>query len=382
MVADYVAEENYETCLIYGHYDVQPAEKSEGWKSEPFRLAERSGRLYGRGVVDNKGQVLIHILTAFKLAKKNRLAYNIRFMIEGNEETGSPRLASFIKDHKTLLKPDFIMISDGEIEGKTPTIELGFRGTFNVTLKVSTSDRELHSGLFGGVAPNAGLELARILSSMYDSDGSLSIKELFESALPLPKDAVKRNKELKFDLKSFLKLTGGKKAIVSRKYDFYTRLGLLPAVEVTGVKLGYIGEGYRNSIPSVALAKINFRTAPHQEPKRVLNSFKNFLKSVVPKHVDWSLEEGQIHKGSLLKADNSYIRKAEDAMNKAYGHSVQYKYCGATLPIVSDIAEILNVPQVMAPLANEDCRMHAANENFSLWHLGKAFNFSELFLGQ
>jgi acetylornithine deacetylase/succinyl-diaminopimelate desuccinylase-like protein len=155
-----------ETVLVYGHYDVQPAAKSDGWASDPFTLTERKGRLYGRGVVDNKGQNLIHVFTVCELIKEKKLAYNVKFMIEGNEETANPDMEALVKKHKKLLKSDTIVISDGEIPGSTPTLDASLRGGFNVTVKVRTGKNNLHSGLSGGVAPRElSPELSQIVKA-------------------------------------------------------------------------------------------------------------------------------------------------------------------------------------------------------------------------
>ena len=149
VLASYAADPSYKTVLIYGHYDVQPASKDEGWDNEPFELAERDGRLIARGAIDNKGQVLAHLVNVFELLKGKNLRYNVKFMIEGNEETGSPHLEGFIQDNQELLKTDFVMISDGEISGGVQNLEVAFRGGFNSALTISVGTQDLHSGLYG-----------------------------------------------------------------------------------------------------------------------------------------------------------------------------------------------------------------------------------------
>src|SRR6185369_1034482 len=158
-----------ETVLIYGHYDVQPAEKSDGWSADPFTLREGKGRLYGRGIVDNKGQFLVHVATVLNLIKRKELKYNVKFILEGNEETGSPNLGKIIESHKKELKSDLIIVSDGEIAGDTPTVEASFRGSFSTTVKYVTAKNNLHSGIYGGAVPNAAYELTKLVSKIYDN---------------------------------------------------------------------------------------------------------------------------------------------------------------------------------------------------------------------
>src|SRR3990172_3910609 len=168
--------------LIYGHYDVQPAQKSDGWKAEHFTLTEAKGKLIGRGVVDNKGQILAHIVTAIELSKAKTLAYNIKFLIEGNEETSNPDLSALMKKNKTKLTCDMLVVSDGELTNNKPTIEVSLRGGFNCKLTYKTGKNNLHSGIFGGGVPNAGAEMIKFLSNLIEEDNSIKYAEFYRRA--------------------------------------------------------------------------------------------------------------------------------------------------------------------------------------------------------
>ena len=168
--ASYVVDESYKTALIYGHYDVQPASIEDGWFSEPFNLTEKDNRFYARGVADNKGQFLVYLITITNLIKTNNLKYNIKFIIEGNEESGSPNLHKFLEDYKETLKSDFVLFSDGELTSGVPTIDIGFRGVLNLTLTIQTSQKDNHSGLYGGAVPNPVVVFADIVSKIYKNN--------------------------------------------------------------------------------------------------------------------------------------------------------------------------------------------------------------------
>src|SRR3989344_49433 len=230
-----------ETVLIYGHYDVQPAQKEDGWKTDPFILTEKQGRLYGRGATDNKGQILTHLYSIAGLIKENRLSYNVTFFIEGNEETGSPNLSKFIRKYKKELECDCVMISDGALAPENlPALECSFRGVANMEVILETALDDVHSGLFGGVTPNAAEELAKIVGSLTDLVG---------------------------------KKNGFK--VKTTRYD--KRVGLDRTVEVTGFSSGYTGTGFRNSIPCKAVAKLNLRSKPNEDPNDFVKEVKKYI---------------------------------------------------------------------------------------------------------
>lgn len=382
VLASYAVSHNIETCLVYGHYDVQPAAKNEGWRKDPFELFEDRGRLYGRGVVDNKGQILIHIFAIANLIRQRRLAYNIKFLIEGNEETGSEGIFRFIKKYKQELASDFILISDGEIVGSYPTIELSFRGTFNLTLTVKTSNTDLHSGIYGGAVSNAAYELSKFLSLLYDRYNRVAIPGFYTGVDRITADILKNNKDDAFNLKRFQKIAGVKKLLTEPGFDAYTQVGLRPTIQITGIKSGYVGEGYRNSVPCLASAKINVRLVKNQNPRRIIAAIKNFAKRKFPSYVSFKIETTGADEGVKLDTNNDYVRQAIDALETVYRKKVAKHYVGGTLPIVTLFVRELKIPQVLVPLANEDCAMHAANENLKIANIQKGLAFSQLFFSK
>jgi len=354
VVASFMLSKKAKTCLIYGHYDVQPADIDEGWDSDPFTLTQRDERLYARGVIDNKGQVLLHILTIIDLIKKKKLKYNVKFMIEGNEETGSPQLPGFIMTNKELLGADFALISDSD----------------------------LHSGLFGGAVPNAIHELSVFIEKIYDKDNKIAINKFYDDVDKITKFEKNQHKEVPFEIEEYKRISGTKALLVEKNNNFYTQVSLRPAIIVSGITAGHSGEGYKNIVPRKASAKINFRLVKHQEPHRIAELFEAFVAQSLPKYVSYEFDVDDPYEGVKLNPDNVYVKRARKALEESYSATCLFKYCGGGLPIVTLIDEVLKIPQVVAPLANEDCAMHGANENFDLGFVHKGMKFSKSFFSK
>lgn len=361
----------FKTILIYGHYDVQPAQKKDGWKSDPFSLTEKKGRLFGRGAADNKAQILTHLYSVAKLMKEKKLGFNIIFLVEGNEETGSALLKTAILKNKKDLQCDCVLISDGGLIGdNSPALEASFRGSSNIEIFLQTGKDDLHSGLFGGSVPNAAEELSLLISKLHDKNKRILIPGFY--------DRVKRQQLASGgNEKSLKKLTGTKKVFVKSNSEFETRTGLEPAIEVTGFMSGYIDAGFRNSVPSKATAKVNVRFAPGQNVNKMILLLKKFLTSNTPTYVDIKITGTDSSPGANLDFDNEFAKRAQKILTYVYKKTPVTKHCGGTLPIVNDFKEILGVPQVMIPLANEDCGMHSASENISVTSLRSGLSFSE-----
>lgn len=381
VIAQYEVSPEAETVLIYGHYDIQPADKNDGWDTDPFELSTKDGRIYGRGSVDNKGQFLIHTAAVFELIEKGNLKYNVTFMIEGNEETGSPHITQFMQEYSQKLKADFALISDGELTAGIPTLETGFRGGFNSTITVTTSTTDLHSGLFGGAVPSATLVLAELLSKLFDEKGKVTIPGFYDDVLEISEEDIQNNLRIPFSEEEYRSLTGTKQLVSVDGYDFYTQVGLRPAAIITGMQSGYVGEGYRNSVAATATAKVNFRLVKNQNPEEVAKSFAVYMQSLAPRYADVRVEYSDPYEGIKLKTDNKYIEKARTVLSEVYKAEPIFKYCGGGLPIVTLIDELFQIPQVLLPLANEDCRMHAVGENYRVDLIEKGLQFSESFLG-
>ena len=378
VVAEYYVADNLKTKLIYGHYDVQPASLEDGWKSEPFDLVERDGRLVGRGVVDNKGQNFIHIYTAINLIKEKRLGCNLKFMLEGNEETSNPDMTDLVAENAGLLKSDQIIISDGEILGATPTIEESLRGGGNLTLKFTSAKNDLHSGLFGSGVPSATKELIALLAKMLLPDGTVTIPGFYDEVDKIKPEQIERNLALlKIDDPI---ITGGVKATIG-KYDFHTMVGIWPAVEVSGIHAGYTGEGYKNIIPASAFAKINFRLVASQKPEAFVERFKKFVADNTPAYIDYDLTVDKLTYPVKVNVTDPEILKIMAFQEKVYGVKPVIKNVGGGIPVVADFKNVLGIDAFLISLGNNDCNMHGVEENFNIDLVTKGLELSELMLG-
>ena len=376
--AEYIQSKNMETILVYGHYDVQPADKSDGWASEPFELVERKGRLYGRGVVDNKGQNLIHVFTVCDLIKEGKLGYNVKFMIEGNEETANPDMEALVKKHKKLLKSDAIIISDGEIQGTTPTIEASLRGGFNMTVKLKTGKNNLHSGLSGGVAPSASHELSRLIASFYRSDNVVAIPGFYQGAKNPTKDQLINTKKTG-STKEILELFGVRASVAEKGLDPYAQIGLRPTIQVSGIHTGYTGEGYSNIVPATAEARINVRVVGGQSPLKVYESIVKFIKNKVPKYVSLDITRTEVNGAVVLDITKPKFVAVRKLLKTAYKKEPIIKYVGGSIPVVSDFKETLGIDTLLVSLGNDDCNMHGVDENYRIDLIEKGLAFSRLF---
>ncbi len=378
--ASLVVDEALPTVLVYGHYDVQPAEMSDGWKSDPFEFVERDGRFYGRGAIDNKGQFMVHVATVFDLMEAGKLKYNVKFLLEGDEETGSGDLVSFVKQNKDMLEADALMLSDGELYKNKPTIELSFRGVFNFKMIVTSSHSDLHSGLYGGYAPSSNNEVIRVLAGMKDDNGKILVDGFYEGLDTLSEEHIERAKQVDISEEEYRTASGCKGVVKLEGKTFLEQTGLYPSFEVTGFESGYTGVGFKNIIPHKTEVKFNVRTSPVQDPDKMYELLKDYFAEKLPDYVDFEFEYDHGARGVLIDYRDEGFKVAE-FLEKAYGEEPVYKYCGGTVPIVTDLDRMFDMPIFLVPFANYDCGMHAANENFDKVVLEKALKFSNLFFG-
>ena len=379
--ASYHVSDELDTVLIYGHYDVQPAAKKDGWKSEPYDLTQRKNKLFGRGVVDNKGQILAHVFTAGELIKEGKLGHNLKFLIEGNEETGNDDLADTIKKYKSKLDCDVLVVSDGELTNNKPTIEVSLRGGFNCTLVYKTGRNNLHSGIFGGGVPNAGAEMIKFLAKVFNADNSIKYAEFYRRADIISTPQLRNNKRLTREANDLAELAGVKILLGEKGLDFYTQTGLRPTIQITGLKVGYVDQGYANIVPADAEVRLNFRIVASQKAEAIAKSFEKFVKKVTPKFVEYELKFSGLHDPVKIDTENEYFDAVEKLLKKVYGSKVNRKNVGGAIPFVGEVKKILGVDTLMIPLCNEDCNMHGTDENFDVDLVMKALAFSEAFLG-
>lgn len=377
--AEYMMGKKRKTVLIYGHYDVMPSGDLKKWVTDPFKLTEKNGRLYGRGVIDNKGQFIVHLTAISQLIKANKLMCNVKFLLEGNEETGNAEIEQVIKDNKKLLACDNVLISDGEMTGNKPTIEAGFRGGVNLTIKYRTGNGDVHSGLYGGSVPNAAHELSSLISRFYGSDNKVKIPGFYNGVDNVSLEEVKNNQSLKFDKKKLYELTGIKTLKCEKGVDYFTQTGLRPMLTVTGMLSGYVGEGYNNIVPSYAEARINFRFVTSQKPNKILKAFKEFVKKNTPRYVDFEINEKDSWEALRMNLESAGINEAKEILEKSYGKKPVFRFVGGSIPVIGFFKKLVTEDVISIPLANEDCNMHGVNENFKLDLVKKALSFSRNF---
>ena len=379
--ASLVVSPELPTVLVYGHYDVQPAALEDGWKSDPFELAMRNGRLYARGVVDNKGQNLTHIVTVGELHKAGKLAYNVKFFIEGNEETSNPEIPELVKKMKDKLTADHIMISDGEITGNSPTIETSLRGGFNMTATLTTGVTNLHSGIFGGAIPSASYELTKILSGLFDKNNKVTIGGFYNDTPNVSAKVKDSNKKIQSE-KDIRKIAGVKSLLTEKGMDFFTQTGLRPTIQITGIKTGYIGEGYANIVPAQAEVRLNVRLTGTQKPNLVFAQIVKYLKDSTPKYAKLDISRSDFSHPVFLNVDRPESMHVRKLLKQAYGKEPIVKYVGGGIPVVSDFKTILKKETLLVSLGNDDCNMHGLDENFRVDLVKKGLEFSRLFFSK
>jgi acetylornithine deacetylase/succinyl-diaminopimelate desuccinylase-like protein len=335
-------------------------------------------RFVGRGVVDNKGQNLIHLFTVTKLFKEKNLKYNVKFMIEGGEECGSPDLDLILKDNLELFQADYVLVSDGEVVKDFPVIDAQLRGVSNMKIELRTAHTNHHSGLFGGAIPSASAELVKILNSLKDKNNKVSIKDFYKN-VPIPNKRVLANNKNLGSKKDVLKMAGVKEILTVKNLDFYTQVGCMPSLEITGLKSGYIGEGYANIVTSTAEARINIRTVPNQKTDAVVKAVIAYIKKQIPKYVYFKIELEGHGDAILLDTKSEVALGIKNILEKAYGKKVLNKYVGGSIPILGEFQKILKSKVISVSLGNDDCHMHGVDENFRADLIEKGLTFARNF---
>ncbi len=377
--ASFVVDPNFETVLIYGHYDVQPAKKEDGWDSDPFSLIQRDERLFARGIVDNKGQVLIHIITILELIKSKSLKYNVKFLIEGDEETGGTGISKLLQEKSDTFKSDIVLVSDGEIPYK-PMITVSFRGLIETTMRLKTANNNLHSGLFGGAVPNASEEASKIVARLTNENYLSNISNFYDGLISPSSEEIDKGKMMDEIKAKFLKTLGVKKFFKGKRASLTERIGFDTMITVTGFKSGYIGDGYSNIIPNFAEVKFNGRIGHGHRAKDILEKFEKFILSSVPDYVEIKFVDNETM-ADPIKIDISTEQAQETIklLEKVYKSEVLFDFCGAIVPVVGDFQKYLNVEPLVISLGNEDCNMHGVDENFHIDLIKKGLEFSRKF---
>lgn len=371
------------TVLIYGHYDVQPADPLELWQSPPFSPEIRDGRIWARGATDNKGQMLAHILGVGKTLEANgELPVNLIFLFEGEEEIGSPNLAPFLEKHRDELKCDIIAISDtGMVAPNTGTLGYGLRGITCAEVKIIGPARDLHSGIFGGAIANPATAIARIVASLHDSEGKVAIEGFYDEVRPL--EAWEREMWAKvpgLSDQDYLKVTGSPDTFGEPGYSSAERVFARPTAEVNGIGGGYQGEGSKTVIPSEAFVKFSFRLVPDQDPQIILKRLRAHLEKHCPPGVKLVVEDGHDGKPYACDPHSEFGKAAQRALKRTFPGEPMLIREGGSIPIVQAFREILGVDTLLLGLALSDAQIHSPNENFPIENFESGIRLNQALL--
>ncbi len=371
------------TVLIYGHYDVQPVDPVELWHSPPFEPEIRDGKIWGRGGADNKGQHFVHMLGAEKiLQEEGDLPLNVIFLIEGEEEIGSPNLVPFLEKHKAELACDIIAVSDtGMVAPGTPTLGYGLRGITCVEVKVHGPSGDLHSGVYGGAVANPASAAARLIASLHQDDGRVAVEGFYDNVIPLED----WEREMWAQVPGandadFLKVTGSSEVFGEPGYSAAELIWARPTVEVNGMGGGYQGEGSKTVLPAEAMFKLSCRLVPGQNPDQVQEAVIAHLEKHTPPGVRIEIERGHSGKAYHNDPHSVFGKAAQTALEKSFGKAPVLIREGGSIPIIQDMKEILGADSLMLGLALPDCQIHAPNENFAVENFEAGIEMSRALL--
>jgi acetylornithine deacetylase/succinyl-diaminopimelate desuccinylase-like protein len=360
------------TVLIYGHYDVQPPDPLELWDSPPFEPVLKNGYVFARGATDNKGQILSHIIGIQEtLQKDGDLPVNVDLVIEGEEEVGSQNLGKFLNDNRDALKCEVVLVSDtGMIAPRTPTLSYGLRGVAALEIKVTGAKMDLHSGIFGGAVANPATALTRLLATLHDSNGHITVQGFYDDVAPLQQWERDAWKKLPIDPDSeMLEETGAPALFGEAGFSTLERIWARPTAEINGMGSGYQGPGTKTVLPSHATAKLTFRLVPNQNGDAIIDLVKKHLQKNLPPGVTLEMKSGHHGPWYLTDPHSKFGQAAQRALKKAFNKDTALIREGGSIPIVSDFRKILGVETLLIGLALQDCRAHSPNENFPLENL-------------
>jgi len=361
------------TALIYGHYDVQPVDPQNLWSFDPFSPTVRGDDLFARGASDMKGQIMAVINAVEALIKTDGLPINVKWLLEGEEEIGSPNLGDFISTHKALLASDFALNTDSGMLGKDyPTITYALRGLAYFELRIFGPAQDLHSGVFGGVVHNPAIVLAELLAGMHDDEGRITLPGFYDKVQLLTDEEQNELLRLPIDEKHFLDVTGAQGLYGEKGFQVNERVGARPTLDVNGMISGFTGEGSKTVIPASAMAKISMRLVPDQDPKEVHAQLNKYLEQHSPKDVRWELTAMAGSSASISDRKNMGVKAMSDALETIWGKQPYFRREGGSIPVVRDMQKILGLESVVCGFGLPDDNVHAPNEKMHLptWYKG------------
>ena len=365
--AEKIIDASLPTVLVYSHMDVMPVDPVEKWVTPPFEPEVRNGKIMGRGADDDKGQGMMHAKAFELMVKTGSLPCNVKFMIEGEEEIGSPNLGKWCRDNKEMLKADVILVSDTSmIAADIPSITTGLRGLAYWQVEVTGPNRDLHSGLFGGTVANPINVLCDMISSMVDEKGRITIPGFYDDVLEVSHEERELLGKAPFNEESYKKAIDVKELSGEEGYSPTERTGIRPSFDVCGIWGGYTGEGAKTVLPSKAYAKISTRLVPNQDHVKISELFKNHFESIAPESV--KVEVTPLHggQGYVCPIDFPAYKAAEQAYTDVYGKRPVPVRSGGSIPIISTFEEVLGIKSVLMGFGLESDAIHSPNENYPL----------------
>ncbi len=365
--AEKITDPSKPTVLVYGHYDVQPADPLELWHSGPFEPVIKDGKIFARGSADDKGQFYMHVKAMETMVKTNTLPTNIKFCIEGEEEVGSPNLAKFVSSHKDLLKADVILISDTSmLSMDTPSIDIGVRGLSYIQLEVTGANRDLHSGVYGGAVANPITILAQMIASCHDENNHITIPGFYDDVVEAGAEERKLMAKAPFDEAAYKKDLGVKELVGEKGYTTNERTGIRPTLELNGIWGGYTGEGAKTVLPSKAFAKVSARLVPNQSHHKITEKLIKYFTSIAPAGVTVKAEEHHGGEPYMTPIDSKAYKAAAQAIKTTFGKEPIPVRGGGSIPICSLFEKELGIKIVFMGFGLDSDNLHSPNEKYDL----------------
>src|SRR6476620_10662332 len=362
-----IADPSKPTVLIYGHYDVQPAEPLDLWHSGPFEPVIKDGKVFARGSADDKGQFFMHVKALETLVQTKTMSTNIKFLIEGEEEVGSPNLGKFVSENKELLKADVILISDSSmLSMENPSLDIGVRGLSYIEVEVTGPDRDLHSGTYGGAVANPIAILSKMIASCHDENNHITIPGFYDDVLVASKEERALINKAPYDEKEYMDDLGVKELWGEKGYTTYERTGIRPTIELNGIWGGYTGEGSKTVLPSKATAKISARLVPNQNSRKITDMLLQHFKKIAPPGVTVHAFEHHGGEAYMTPIDSKGYQAAAKAIQTTFGKTPIPVRGGGSIPICSILEKELGVKIVFMGFGLDNDNLHSPNEKYNL----------------
>ena len=375
-----IIDKSLPTILVYGHYDVQPADPLNLWDSPPFEPIVKDEKIYARGACDDKGQVYMHIKAFETMMATDSLPCNVKFMIEGEEEVGSDNLGIFVKANKEKLKADVILISDTAIVANDiPSIDVGLRGLSYLEVEVTGANRDLHSGVYGGAVANPINVLSKMIASLHDENNHITIPNFYEDVLELSPAEREAMALTPFSLEAYQEDLAINDVMGEAGYSTIERASIRPTLDVNGIWGGYIGEGAKTVLPSKASAKISMRLVPNQQSDKMTAMFTKHFESIVPAGVTVKVRPHHGGEPYVTPTDSKEYRAAERAMEESFGKKPVPTRGGGSIPIVALFEKELGLKTILMGFGLDSDAIHSPNEHFGLFNFYKGIETIPLF---